>query len=744
MEYCHSCHLSSTSIVQNSQSRRRAETPQRTILDDELETYGERPIEEKSVLAWALLDAVLDVESRDMQFPDIKPSNVLLASEGLKLIDLDSKRHTRQYWGDPVSAAVKVHTRLLASTLLHPFKRLRDFSLRSRNWEEHLEQPDSKSALRDVLIPEPFAKGIKVAWDWSVPSVHALYDTLIRDHRSTGHHSLCVSEKSTQAFPSTNDDSLLSSPPNSLQPQLAELDLRRKQTCRGYTLGGRVDPRLRLIGAEIVIPVGVCQVADCNWFPYLARMPPGNRRSPSSITPDMPFLDTHPECDSSQSHVLKNGPLVLVALIYEGLGVVFAFLVKQFFWVPHRFRYGILVAGGWGNVGDIPTSVVMSLTASAPFNPKTDQNLAVAYISVFILVYMLTLFPLGTHRLIAKDFVGPDVEHEEVREKVRERRRLLLYYWPKALAQLRHRKSKSQDSDDPENQGSSVTVEKHTDSGNVEVMSENNTLRARATKYVSIVAEGQNHDGAPSEGIVSPTPTERITSPTATIIDNQLISERPAIKSDRSDEPVSRTSIAEKHPRLQKVCAELKDAIKSTLTPASLSILLSFPIALVPQLKGLFTETSGSGIPNAPDGQPPLAFILDFTSFMGAASVPMALIGLGSALARIQVPRDQWKDLPLGAIFSLAIVKLIVTPVLGVLITHGLVNGGVIDEDDKIIQFISMFFSCLPTATTQVFITQVYSGTGSAEFMSPFLPLQYFLMLLSMTALTAYSLNTLF
>lgn len=48
-----------------------------------------------------------------------------------------------------------------------------------------------------------------------------------------------------------------------------------------------------------------------------------------------------------------TGPLFLVAFIYEGLGLLLAFIVKQFFWVPHRFRYGILVAGGWGNYGDI-------------------------------------------------------------------------------------------------------------------------------------------------------------------------------------------------------------------------------------------------------------------------------------------------------------------------------------------------------------------------------------------------------
>lgn len=54
------------------------------------------------------------------------------------------------------------------------------------------------------------------------------------------------------------------------------------------------------------------------------------------------------------------------------------------------------------------------------------------------------------------------------------------------------------------------------------------------------------------------------------------------------------------------------------------------------------------------------------------------------------------------------------------------------------------FFSCLPTATTQVFLTQVYSGTGDAEHLSSFLIPQYILMFISMTALTAYSLQLIF
>lgn len=54
------------------------------------------------------------------------------------------------------------------------------------------------------------------------------------------------------------------------------------------------------------------------------------------------------------------------------------------------------------------------------------------------------------------------------------------------------------------------------------------------------------------------------------------------------------------------------------------------------------------------------------------------------------------------------------------------------------------FVSCMPTATTQVFLTQVYSGTGEAEHLSAFLIPQYVVMFISMTALTAYSLHLLF
>jgi predicted permease len=58
----------------------------------------------------------------------------------------------------------------------------------------------------------------------------------------------------------------------------------------------------------------------------------------------------------SPDNIPALGPLVLIALLYEAIGILCAWTIKQFFWVPHQFRYGILVAGGWANVGDIRES----------------------------------------------------------------------------------------------------------------------------------------------------------------------------------------------------------------------------------------------------------------------------------------------------------------------------------------------------------------------------------------------------
>lgn len=50
------------------------------------------------------------------------------------------------------------------------------------------------------------------------------------------------------------------------------------------------------------------------------------------------------------------GPIVLALTLYQLYGLLLGFIIKQLFWLPHRFRHGIYVASVWGNYADVRQS----------------------------------------------------------------------------------------------------------------------------------------------------------------------------------------------------------------------------------------------------------------------------------------------------------------------------------------------------------------------------------------------------
>ncbi|KAG8928852.1 Protein M3 [Tulasnella sp. 418] len=454
------------------------------------------------------------------------------------------------------------------------------------------------------------------------------------------------------------------------------------------------------------------------------------------------------------------GPLILIGALYELIGLLLAFLVRQLFWVPHRFRYGILVAGCWGNWGDIPTAVVMSITAASPFNAQKDSDIAVAYIAMFILVFYVSLFPLGGI-LVAKDFKGPDLTDDEVREPFTTKAKKTA----KSIAQL------------PSTVGNLLRNRRRPQTDKVD-----NMERAQPQP-----TEKSDREAAPS---ISGESKFKPTTPTATVVDGDIQSDtdgeiRRLDGSRRvtflpDDEKTIREDGAGTNPAANsyagtivapasaddvdtmKTAPTQKDLeglelgsgtnrtflqrvlswLRTLLIPPTITIFLSFPIALVPQLKNLFITVTES--PRGPDGQAALSFVMDTAIFLGNASVPLGLVCLGSALARLTIPRP-FTRLPLGAIGTFTIAKMIILPILGVLVTELFTYGiPLIDPNDKVLRFVCIFFSSVPTATTQVFLTQIASPDGNAEHLSAFLVPQYALMFLSMTTLNAYALHLLF
>jgi predicted permease len=313
------------------------------------------------------------------------------------------------------------------------------------------------------------------------------------------------------------------------------------------------------------------------------------------------------------------------------------------------------------------------------------------------------MFPFGGHKWVAWDFEGQDVEPEEVREAMRLKRKAMVSHLMR-LANIARSKKQEDEPVDPERKTISEMLE--------EKESIEASVQRVQRRHVSFAEDSSL--ALPTDGICSPndsaSPTEigqlsRVDSERAmTMIGDASVYKGPSRSIDLKDEinglplHTSNRLGSPTHPRRNFLNRRLIiEFLKALFSPASVAIISSFPIALIPQLKALFVEVPGTYMPSAPDGQPPLAFFLDATSFVGAASVPLGLICLGSSLARLNMPRKgEWETLPLGAIICIAIGKMILMPVLGVLICQGLTHAGVISKDDKVLRFVCMFvYFCL-------------------------------------------------
>lgn len=88
------------------------------------------------------------------------------------------------------------------------------------------------------------------------------------------------------------------------------------------------------------------------------------------------------------------------------------------------------------------------------------------------------------------------------------------------------------------------------------------------------------------------------------------------------------------------------------LMPTTIALVVALPCALIQPIKALFTNVdgwTGTQMPNAPDDKPPLSFVLETATSLGAIAVPASLILLGAGIARLQKP-PSWRSLPIPAI----------------------------------------------------------------------------------------------
>ncbi|KAG1722787.1 auxin efflux carrier [Suillus paluster] len=415
------------------------------------------------------------------------------------------------------------------------------------------------------------------------------------------------------------------------------------------------------------------------------------------------------------------GPLFVIAIIYMAMGFALSLSIKKFFWVPHRFRYGVIVAGGWAGIGDITNSVITDMMASFPFDGEHDQDLAVAYSSAFFLIFYISLFTFG-RKLIEMDFTGPDIDDREVQQLRWAKRCELLAGFLRHVKCLLGVPSSENDAE----AGGKYDLEAR----KVDVYSDLMTDKSLPPQILSL------EDSQAVSALAS--------SPT---VQHDMLSGRPnlAICDELHIIPPSTENSSANQPR--PVMQYTSRFLNYLLSPVFSSMVVSLIVSRISVLKALFIpNVSGTNIPPAPDGQPPLAFIMDAATLLGDANSPLGMIILGSALARMSIPRRRWTSLPFGAITALAVGKQLIMPAFGILICDGFTRTGFIDPEDKVFRFVCIFVSCLPISSTQFLLMQACSDsdTSTTEHLVAFLLAQYILMFWVTTMLMAFTINLLF
>ncbi|KAI0774726.1 auxin efflux carrier [Trametes elegans] len=490
----------------------------------------------------------------------------------------------------------------------------------------------------------------------------------------------------------------------------------------------------------------------------LARMglfPPAASRGASQVTmnvslPALIFANIIPAF--TPSNVSAIGPLFLIAFFYEAFGFLAGLIIREFCYVPRNFWQGILVLTGMSNWGNLPNAVVISVTQQAPFDPATDEALGVSFVSIFIVVYHITFWMLGAAHSLSWDY-RPGVPQGEAAE-----RRLAWHEKPIGALAARyvlHREP-------PTN----LTTEEEVVQKDEEAWPENEKGKAIAEVSGSSVTEldGQVLNCEPSGSdpdvqlarrtsristTAAPLPTQRLRAPslppagsTSALPPAPPPTRAPSARSADAQSLADKSDADTLHnPSFKHRVIRVFRPLAALLTPVTITLAVSLPIALVQPLKALFVDVSDLGGPSwkGPDGRPPLAFIIDTAEFMGNIAVPLALVLLGASFARLQTPRPLSR-LPLLAMFLTTITKMAILPVIGVFLVQAMTRAGLIDKGAKAERFVAMFLSGTPTAVNQLIVSSLYAPDGNVDTLSAFLLVQYVFMFFSSSALTAVSL----
>ncbi|SSD62002.1 uncharacterized protein SCODWIG_03763 [Saccharomycodes ludwigii] len=487
--------------------------------------------------------------------------------------------------------------------------------------------------------------------------------------------------------------------------------------------------------------------------------------------------------------IKEIGAICLTAIMLFTAGGLGAYALLYITPVPEKWKWGLIFAGLFPNISDLPIAYMQSMTTTNLFS--SDQvDKGVAYTCIFLTVQNFMMMNLGMFRIVGLDF-REDIKHNSDEE---------------AYVVSKQGEEESQNISDANGEPISNNNTDKLRSVNTqdmpvgEIFKNNNSTIDNSNQ--SIYCIPQNTDMYKEPLHIYLTNNSVTTTASAPKSMNEisytkikrrkrtqsLVSEYSALSRIRSGDidltkPLTLTSevgnvnygdnLVDEDCEIgihakdnNSLYLSAKDTISTIhnipgnfdgfctkyhlkwlhyilinfCRPASIGTILGIICAMIPWVKALFVHTDVH-VHQAPDGEPVLNFLMDFTSYIANACVPLGLLLLGGTLGRLEI-----NNIPQGFLktaLSMTLIRLTILPIIGVAWANKLYDMHWVDT--VIAKFVVILTWSMPNATAQVYFTAFYTPLEGRHLqmdcLSIFFLLEYMVLFITVSFVISYTLK---
>ncbi|ODQ48978.1 hypothetical protein PICMEDRAFT_70564 [Pichia membranifaciens NRRL Y-2026] len=442
----------------------------------------------------------------------------------------------------------------------------------------------------------------------------------------------------------------------------------------------------------------------------------------------------------SNDDIHQIATIVIVSFFLMGLGSLLCFIFGVAAGCPKNWWGGLICCGLLPNISDLPIAYLQTMESSSIFN---DIDKGVSYVMIYFTLQMLVQFNFGAFKLIEMDF------HTEARLEA-----------AKKTSSQEEKLETATTVDDQHENNPSIVISSSSSSSDIDLQSTTESLTLQRP-HVTFVGERPSQNDIPpllttvssrstlsdeqqqpmlrttttgsslSSAIRCTEPLSRTLSVPRILLGNDVLADQvpegindivrvyskyefltPITEDIRTSTRQAQTFFSKAVDFLQSVnyyhlCKSVLNLwVASTLKIVSMTMIISITICMIPWVQALFVITSQAHVPPAPDGDPPLSFIMDLAGYVGAAEVPFGLLMLGGTIGRLNlstIPLRVWR-VPIAVTFA----RLFIMPIIGCAFNSKIYRDGLF-YDEKILYFISNINFCLPPATSLLYITAFYT-----------------------------------